>query len=41
MEEREKYSDANISWDLMDINIRREELEKLIKEEEENHEENI
>lgn len=35
MEEREEYSDANISWDLMNINIRREELEELIEEREE------
>ena len=36
MEEREEYSDANISWDLMNINIRREELEELIEEREDN-----
>lgn len=30
-EEREKYSDANISWDLMDINIKREVLQDLIE----------
>lgn len=35
MEEREEYSDANISWDLMNINIRREELQELIEESEE------
>ena len=31
-EEREEYSDANISWSLMDINIRREVLKELIEE---------
>lgn len=30
-EEREEYSDANISWDLMDINIKREVLQDLIE----------
>lgn len=30
-EEREDYSDANISWDLMDINIKREVLQDLIE----------
>ena len=30
-EEREEYSDARISFDLMDIDIRREELQKLIE----------
>ena len=30
--EREEYSDANISWSLMDINIRREVLQELIEE---------
>ena len=34
-EEREEYSDANISWDLMDINIKREVLQELIEEREE------
>ena len=34
-EEREEYSDANISWDLMDINIKREVLQELIEESEE------
>ena len=34
-EEREEYSDANISWSLMDINIRREVLQELIEEREE------
>lgn len=33
-EEREEYSDANISWDLMDINIKREVLQELIEESE-------
>lgn len=32
VEEREEYSDANISWELMDINIRRETLQKLLDE---------
>lgn len=32
VEEREEYSDANISWKLMDINIRRETLQKLLEE---------
>lgn len=31
-EEREEYSDANISWNLMDIEIRREVLQELIEE---------
>ena len=31
-EEREEYSDANISWDLMDINIKREVLQSLLEE---------
>lgn len=31
-EEREEHSDANISWNLMDINIRREVLQELIEE---------
>ena len=35
MEEREECSDANISWSLMDINIRREVLQELIEEREE------
>ena len=30
-EEREEYSDANISWDLMNINIKREVLQDLIE----------
>lgn len=30
-EEREEYLDANISWDLMDINIKREVLQDLIE----------
>ena len=30
-EEREEYSDANISWNLMDINIKREVLQDLIE----------
>lgn len=30
-EEREEYSDTNISWNLMDINIRREELQELLE----------
>ena len=30
-EERDEYSDANISWDLMDINIKREVLQDLIE----------
>ena len=29
--EKEEYSDANISWYLMDINIRREELQELLE----------
>ena len=29
--EKEEYSDANISWNLMDINIRREELQELLE----------
>lgn len=33
-EEREEYSDANISWDLMDINIKREVLQELIEKSE-------
>ena len=33
-EEREDYSDANISWELMDINIRREVLQELLEKEE-------
>lgn len=32
VEEREEYSDANISWELLDINIRRETLQKLLEE---------
>lgn len=30
-EEREEYSDGNISWNLMDINIRRTVLQELIE----------
>lgn len=30
-EEREEYSDANISWNLMDIEIRREVLQELLE----------
>ena len=30
-EEREEYSDANISWNLMDIDIRREVLQELLE----------
>lgn len=30
-EERKDYSDANISWELMDINIRRETLQELLE----------
>lgn len=33
-EERKDYSDANISWELMDINIRRETLQELLESEE-------
>lgn len=33
-EEREECSDANISWSLMDINIRREVLQELIEKSE-------
>lgn len=33
-EEREEYSDANISWNLMDIEIRREVLQELLESEE-------
>ena len=33
-EEREEYSDANISWELMDIHIRREVLQLLLEEKE-------
>ena len=32
-EEREEYSDANISWKLMDIQIRREVLQSLLEKE--------
>ena len=32
-EEREEYSDANISWELMDIQIRREVLQSLLEKE--------
>ena len=32
-EEREEYSDANISFDLMDIDIRRETLQSLLGKE--------
>lgn len=32
-EEREEYSDANISFDLMDIDIRRETLQSLLRKE--------
>ena len=31
-EEREEYSDASISWELMDIHIRRETLQQLLDE---------
>lgn len=30
-EEREEYSDANISWNLMDVEIRREVLQELLE----------
>lgn len=33
-EERKDYSDANIGWELMDINIRRETLQELLESEE-------